>query len=106
MVCGHEHHLQQAPSANEHASFTDQLSGLMRAKCVMSRREPLDRRVNTRTRGVSHGGGEFRWSRHASKEDRSGTSAEMAVPEAALPIQARRDSLAIKQTEPSRIGAL
>ena len=38
---------------------------------MTSRKEPLYRRVNTRTRGVSHGGGEFRWSRHARKEDRS-----------------------------------
>jgi hypothetical protein len=37
----------------------------------MNRKEPLYRRVNTRARGVSHGGGEFRWSRHARKENRS-----------------------------------
>ena len=39
---------------------------------MLARKEPLYRRVNTRARGVSHGrGGEFRWSRHTRKEDRS-----------------------------------
>lgn len=37
----------------------------------MTRKEPLYRRVNTRACGVSDGGGEFRWSRHANREDRS-----------------------------------
>jgi hypothetical protein len=37
----------------------------------MREKEPLYRRVNTRTRGVCHGdGGEYRWWRHAKKEDR------------------------------------
>lgn len=37
----------------------------------MRGKEPLYRRVNTRTHGVRHGGGgEFRWSRNARKEDR------------------------------------
>lgn len=35
----------------------------------MRQKEPLYRRVNTRTRGVFHGGGAFRWSRHARRED-------------------------------------
>lgn len=35
------------------------------------RKEPLYRRVNTRTHGVRHGhGGEYRWSRHGRQEDR------------------------------------
>jgi hypothetical protein len=38
---------------------------------VRSRKEPLYRRVNTRTCGVSHRGGEFRWSRHPKREDPS-----------------------------------
>lgn len=38
-------------------------------------KEPLYRRVNTRTRGVMHGGGEYRWSRHAGREDRQSRGA-------------------------------
>ena len=30
----------------------------------MQRKEPLYRRVNTLARGMHHGGGEYRWSRH------------------------------------------
>ena len=42
----------------------------------MRGKQPLYRRVNTRTHGVHHGGGgEFRWSRHARKEDRPGRGA-------------------------------
>lgn len=37
---------------------------------TMHGKEPLYRRVNTRTRGVRHGGGgEYRWSRRAKRED-------------------------------------
>lgn len=38
-------------------------------------KEPLYRRVNTRTRGVAHGGGDYRWSRHARREDRASRGA-------------------------------
>lgn len=42
----------------------------------MHAKEPLYRRVNTRTWGVRHGhGGEYRWSRHAWREDRAGRGA-------------------------------
>lgn len=34
----------------------------------MKQKEPLYRRVNTRTRGVRHGGGEYRWTRHLRAE--------------------------------------
>lgn len=39
----------------------------------MRRIEPLYRKVNTRTHGVMHGGGEFSWSRN-SKSSRNDTS--------------------------------
>lgn len=32
---------------------------------MRGQKEPLYRRVNTRTRGVRHGGGEARWDRHS-----------------------------------------
>lgn len=39
----------------------------------MNRKEPLYRNVNTRTHGVKHGGGEFKWTRN-SKLSRSESS--------------------------------
>jgi hypothetical protein len=34
----------------------------------VNREEPLYRRVNTRARGVRHGGGDYRWSRNGKAE--------------------------------------
>jgi hypothetical protein len=42
----------------------------------MRKKDPLYRRVNTRTHGVHHGdGGEYKWSRNARKEDRTNRGA-------------------------------
>lgn len=43
----------------------------------MHRKEPLYRRVNTRTHGVRHGvtGGDYRWSRNTKREDRASRGA-------------------------------
>jgi hypothetical protein len=38
---------------------------------LMRDKEPLYRRVNTRTHGVRHGGGDYRYSRHAKTQDRT-----------------------------------
>ncbi|TPI32083.1 hypothetical protein FJW08_09960 [Mesorhizobium sp. B3-2-1] len=35
----------------------------------MQDKEPLYRRINSRTRGVRHGGGEYKFSRNAKRED-------------------------------------
>ncbi|MER8528653.1 hypothetical protein [Mesorhizobium sp. M0663] len=37
----------------------------------MRHREPLYRRENTRTHGVRHGGGDYKFSRHIKKEDKT-----------------------------------
>jgi len=37
----------------------------------MQHKEPLYRRINTRTHGVRHHGGDYRFSRHLKKQDKS-----------------------------------
>ena len=37
----------------------------------MQHKEPLYRRINTRTHGVRHGGGDYRFSRHLKKPDKT-----------------------------------
>ncbi|MER8696469.1 hypothetical protein NKI77_26215 [Mesorhizobium opportunistum] len=37
----------------------------------MQHKEPLYRRENTRTRGVHHGGSDYRFSRHLKKQDKT-----------------------------------
>ena len=40
-------------------------------------REPLYRKVNTRTRGVVHGGGEYRWARHSKASSQAAENGSM-----------------------------
>ncbi len=44
----------------------------------MREKEPLYRKVNTRTRGVRHGGGEYKWLRHRKEESVAGRGSTRA----------------------------